>query len=221
MSEHEEYHRIMDTIYENPTADEDSPGEGQDRSIKTREQQKVTDFYKQKFVEKHGKEIETSRDQEDQRPPTAPEYDRTKQYHSQKTCSKIQASAKVKDTEITSGTKLHVDSEYPGKKTRESSSRQRTPMRDSETRSHEELVQNEKETDVPGENLRETGNTENNKKDPQENSVVRAGEGLEEISPIKRDDVRQQRESIRDTYETSTRRRSRRNLRTPCQARRR
>ena len=228
----------------------------------------MTDFYKQKFVENQSKEIETSRDQEDQRPST--EDDRTKQYHSTKTCSKTQASATVKNTDITPGTKLHVDRETPRKNARESMNRQRIQMRDSENRSYEEQVQNERETDVSGENLRErrkteknnkdlrensearkqdseirsyeeqvqneistdvprgnlreTRNTGTNRKELRENSVVRAGEGLEEI-PTNRDAVRQQgegvTEGIGDTYETSTRRRIRRNPPTPRQERRR
>ena len=77
VSEHEEYYRIMGTINENHVVDEESLEEGQDRSIKTRSQQKVTDFYNQKFVEENDKEIEKSQEKEDQRPST--EDDRTKQ----------------------------------------------------------------------------------------------------------------------------------------------
>ena len=263
VSEHEEYYRIMGTINENHVVDEESLEEGQDRSIKTRSQQKVTDFYNQKFVEENDKEIEKSQEKEDQRLST--ENDRTKQYHSSKTCSKTQVSAKFKKIDTTPATEKHVDRENPRKNAKEIMKIQRTQIKESETRSYAEQVQNERETEVFGENSRERRKTKNdnknfrknseerkkyseirshedqvqneittdgqrgnlrprisgtNRKELRENPAERAGEGLEDI-PTNRDTVRQQGEGTGDTYETCTRRRTRRNPRTPRQARRR
>ena len=120
-------------------------------------------------------------------------------YHSTKSCSKVQVSAKVTDPENTLGTELA--SEEHSNKEGESMWRQRTHIRDSESRPHKAVVQNEKETDVIQEFLREKDSTRK-KKNPRENSIVWqrvVGESHKRILFIRRNDDRQQRESVRES----------------------
>ena len=89
VSDHKEYYRVMALIQEASHGDEDPLRGGKSQSNKSKEQQKVTDFYKQIIDDLQEKVIDSPRDLGTQESSTASEYERRISYHSTKPRSQV------------------------------------------------------------------------------------------------------------------------------------